>query len=63
MTLYAHNKELLKDTGDWVLSGETIARAGDTGGLDKPALYFEIRNQASRQTPVSGWANDNGLTA
>ena len=51
MTLYAHNKELLKDTGDWVLSGETIARAGDTGGLDKPALYFEIRNQGQPADP------------
>lgn len=51
MTLYAHNKELLKDTGDWVLSSETIARAGDTGGLEKPALYFEIRKQGQPADP------------
>ncbi len=51
MTLYAHNQELLKDTGDWVLSNETIARAGDTGGLDKPALYFEIRKQGQPADP------------
>ncbi len=51
MTLYAHNQELLKDAGDWVLSNETIARAGDTGGLDKPALYFEIRKQGQPADP------------
>ena len=51
MTLYAHNEELLKDTGDWVLSNETIARAGDTGGLENPALYFEIRQQGEPADP------------
>ena len=51
MTLYAHNEELLKDTGDWVLSNETISRAGDTGGLEKPALYFEIRKQGQPADP------------
>jgi len=51
MTLYAHNEELLKDTGDWVLSNETIARAGDTGGLDNPALYFEIRKKGQPVDP------------
>jgi septal ring factor EnvC (AmiA/AmiB activator) len=51
MTLYAHNQELLKNTGDWVLSNEPIARAGDTGGLEKPALYFEIRKQGQPADP------------
>ena len=51
MSLYAHNEELLKDTGDWVLSNESIARAGDTGGLDKPALYFEIRKKGQPSDP------------
>lgn len=51
MTLYAHNQELLKETGSWVFSGETISRAGDTGGLDSPALYFEIRNQGTPTDP------------
>lgn len=53
MTLYAHNQELLKDTGDWVQSSQTLARAGDTGGLSKPALYFEIRNQGKPSDPKS----------
>ena len=51
MSLYAHNEELLKDTGDLVLSNETISRAGDTGGLDKPALYFEIRKKGQPSDP------------
>ena len=51
MTLYAHNQELLKDTGDWVQSNELVARAGDTGGLSKPALYFEIRSQGKPADP------------
>jgi len=51
MTLYAHNQELLKDTGDWVQSNELVARAGDTGGLTKPALYFEIRSQGKPADP------------
>ena len=43
LSLYAHNQELLVDIGDWIESGELIARAGNTGGLINPALYFEIR--------------------
>jgi septal ring factor EnvC (AmiA/AmiB activator) len=51
MTLYGHNQELLKDTGDWVRTNETIARTGNTGGLSTPALYFEIRSQGQPTNP------------
>ena len=51
MTLYAHNQELLRETGDWVQSNEIVSRAGDTGGLSKPALYFEIRKQGNPADP------------
>ena len=51
MTLYGHNQELLKDTGDWVQTNEIIARAGNTGGLSAPALYFEIRSQGQPTNP------------
>ena len=51
MTLYAHNQELLRETGDWVQSNEVVSRAGDTGGLSKPALYFEIRKQGNPADP------------
>jgi septal ring factor EnvC (AmiA/AmiB activator) len=53
LTLYAHNQELLKDIGDWVQSNEILSRAGDTGGLDKPALYFEIRKNGNPADPKS----------
>ncbi|MBT6692076.1 MAG: peptidoglycan DD-metalloendopeptidase family protein [Porticoccaceae bacterium] len=51
MTLYGHNQELLKDTGDSVQTNEVVARAGNTGGLDKSALYFEIRSQGKPANP------------
>lgn len=49
MSLYAHNQELMRETGDWIQSGDVISQAGNTGGLTDPALYFEIRQQG---TPV-----------
>lgn len=51
MTLYAHNKELLRETGDWVQSGEIVARAGNTGGLTHTALYFEVRENGKPVNP------------
>ena len=49
MSLYGHNRTLIRETGDWVDSGEVIATVGDSGGSAKPALYFEIRHAG---TPV-----------
>jgi len=51
MSLYAHNQSLLRDTGDWVSQGESIATLGDTGGLDHAELYFEIRHHGKPQNP------------
>ena len=51
MTLYAHNKELLREAGDWIQSGEVISRAGNTGGLTNTALYFEIRDKGKPVNP------------
>jgi septal ring factor EnvC (AmiA/AmiB activator) len=44
-TLYAHNSELLVQRGDQVQKGQTIARAGSTGSLTGPNLYFEVREK------------------
>lgn len=52
MSLYGYNSNLLKKAGDQVLSGETIAYAGDTGGQSSPALYFEIRYRGKPLNPV-----------
>jgi septal ring factor EnvC (AmiA/AmiB activator) len=51
MSLYGHNQALLKEPGDWVSPGETIAQVGDTGGQARPALYFEIRAKGEPQNP------------
>ena len=51
MTLYAHNQELMRETGDWIQSGDTIAHAGNTGGLTDSALYFEIRENGLPVNP------------
>ncbi len=52
MSLYAHNQSLLKETGDWVNSGDKIAKVGKTGGQNQAALYFEIRQNGSPTNPA-----------
>ncbi|HIF50088.1 MAG TPA: hypothetical protein EYQ42_00885 [Thiotrichaceae bacterium] len=54
MSLYGHNQNLIKNTGDWVLAGEKIATVGDSGGQSDTALYFEIRKGAEPLNP-SRW--------
>jgi len=54
MSLYGHNQNLLKNTGDWVLPGDKIATVGDSGGQSDTALYFEIRKGAEPLNP-SRW--------
>lgn len=51
MSLYAHNQELIPETGDWVESGEIVSRVGNSGGLIDPALYFEIREKGMPANP------------
>lgn len=51
LSLYAHNQMLLKETGDWVSAGESIAQVGNTGGLTLHALYFEIRHRGKTVDP------------
>ena len=51
MSLYGYNQALYKQVGDWVEAGETIASVGQSGGQQKPALYFELRHQGSPLNP------------
>ena len=44
MSLYGHNQAAYKEVGDWVEAGEIVAATGDSGGQQRSALYFEIRN-------------------
>lgn len=54
MSLYAHNESLLRDVGDWVNPGETIATVGNSGGANEPGIYFELRQDGRPLDPV-GW--------
>lgn len=54
MTLYGHADILLKTVGDWVESGELIARAGRSGGQRTSGLYFEVRQKGAARDPI-GW--------
>jgi septal ring factor EnvC (AmiA/AmiB activator) len=52
MTVYAYNQALLKQVGDSVASGDTIATVGATGGQVESGLYFEIRHGGAPVDPA-----------
>lgn len=52
MTAYAHNESLEVQKGDTVKKGQIIAKAGQTGNVDKPQLHFEIRKGANAVNPM-----------
>lgn len=52
MSLYGHNQSLLRNPGDTVKAGQSVALSGDTGGQDKSGLYFEIRYQGTAVDPL-----------
>lgn len=53
MSLYGHNQALLKQAGDIVDAGETIALLGQSGGQSYPNLYFEIRHKGQPVNPTT----------
>jgi murein hydrolase activator len=57
MSLYGYNQTLLKKAGDWVLPGEIISLAGDSGGQIRSGVYFEIRNNGSPVNPAKWCRN------
>ena len=52
LTLYGYNQSLLRDVGEWVAVGDTLALAGQSGGNSRSALYFEIRNRGKVVNPT-----------
>jgi septal ring factor EnvC (AmiA/AmiB activator) len=50
-TLYAHAAQVLVDEGDQVRGGTVIARVGETGSVEGPRLYFEVRYQGRAEDP------------
>ncbi|MEL0640180.1 peptidoglycan DD-metalloendopeptidase family protein [Pseudoalteromonas aliena] len=52
MSLYGHAQTLLRDVGDMVREGETLALVGQSGGQASSGLYFEIRHKGHAVNPV-----------
>lgn len=59
LSLYGHNQSLLKQAGDIVVAGDTIATVGSSGGQSGPALYFAIRQQGRPSDPAK-WCRAQG---
>ncbi|WP_086929830.1 murein hydrolase activator EnvC family protein [Agarilytica rhodophyticola] len=51
MSLYAHNRALFKELGEWVEGGDVIASVGNSGGQKDTALYFELRYKGKPTNP------------
>ena len=58
-TLYAHAAEVKVKEGDDVRQGQTIGTVGDTGSLQGPRLYFEVRHEGKSQDPAQ-WLRPGG---
>jgi septal ring factor EnvC (AmiA/AmiB activator) len=56
LTIYGNNEALLKQVGDTVHGGDTIASVGNSGGNPESGLYFELRHQGQPLDPLK-WVN------
>jgi murein DD-endopeptidase MepM/ murein hydrolase activator NlpD len=48
ITAYGNNESLLVKKGDTVKKGQTIARAGSSGGAASPRVHFEVRRGGAK---------------
>ena len=53
MSLYGYNQSLLKQVGDEVKAGDTVAAVGNSGGSETSGLYFELRHRSKPFDPLS----------
>ncbi|MDP3818747.1 MAG: peptidoglycan DD-metalloendopeptidase family protein [Methylotenera sp.] len=58
MSLYGNNQAVLKQVGDNVKAGDTIASVGNSGGNETNGLYYELRRQSRPFDPLS-WSKLN----
>ena len=56
LTLYGYNQSLLREVGEWVSAGDSLALAGNSGGNHASGLYFEIRHRGEAVNPTR-WCN------
>ena len=52
VSAYAHSSEILVKRGQTIRRGQVIAKAGQTGGVVKPQLHFELRRGSRPVDPV-----------
>jgi septal ring factor EnvC (AmiA/AmiB activator) len=52
LSIYANNEALLKQVGEDVDSGESIATTGSSGGNEETGLYFEMRHLGRAFDPL-----------
>jgi septal ring factor EnvC (AmiA/AmiB activator) len=58
-TVYAHAADIRVTEGDEVKQGQIIGTVGDTGSLQGPRLYFEVRHGGKPQDPAQ-WLRPGG---
>ena len=56
LSIYGNNDSLLKQVGQSVKGGETVATVGNSGGNPESGLYFELRHQGQPIDPLK-WAS------
>ena len=52
LTIYGNNESVLKQVGDTVRTGDTVATVGASGGNMESGLYFEIRHEGKAFDPM-----------
>jgi murein hydrolase activator len=52
LSIYANNESLLKQVGENVTPGETLATTGSSGGNEETGLYFELRHLGRAFDPL-----------
>ena len=56
LSIYANNESLLKQVGEAVAAGESVATTGASGGNEETGLYFELRHLGRAFDPLR-WVN------
>lgn len=59
-TVYANLSEIFLRKGDIIKGGSLIGRVGDSGTLDAPGLYFEVRYKGKPLNPMH-WLKKKGI--
>jgi septal ring factor EnvC (AmiA/AmiB activator) len=52
LSIYGYNDAVLKEVGDNVRGGDSIATAGNSGGNQESGLYFELRHKGQPIDPL-----------